>query len=164
MDFSVFCVLQFVLWLPGFVNVFMIGTAVFINRFCHKLFQFLMHFCRMFVRLEQILFPAHMFEQLKKKWNVGAFQLFLILCVFAITGTATAYLTRMVTRWFNLESSSVWYWIAKAGVLIIGYQIMILLVSIPFGQFRFFWNFEKRLWGRLTGKKKPGPLSNKTNY
>ena len=117
---------------------------------------FLMHFCRIEYYLD-IFQNLTMLEKLKKKWNVGPVQLVLILCVFAITGTATAYITRMVTTWLNLESSSVWYWIAKGVVLIIGYQILILLVSIPFGQFRFFWKFEKRLWGRLIKKRNERP-------
>ena len=100
-----------------------------------------------------------MFDHIKKKWNVGAVQLFLILCVFAITGTATAYITRMITEWFDLKNSSGWYWLAKAGVLIIGYQLIILLVSIPFGQFRFFWNFEKRMWRNLA-RRKPRKMDN----
>jgi len=95
-----------------------------------------------------------MLERLKKKWNVDALQLFLILCVFAITGTATAYLTRMITEWLDLNRTSAWYWVAKIGVLVIGYQMLLLLISIPFGQFRFFLNFEKRLWGNFRKKEK----------
>lgn len=86
-----------------------------------------------------------MFERLKQKWKVGEKQLIIILCVFAITGTTTAYMTRQITRWLELTSSSPWYWILKATVLIFGYQVLILLISIPFGQFNFFWNYEKKI-------------------
>ncbi|MEJ7736258.1 MAG: DUF6787 family protein [Chitinophagaceae bacterium] len=98
-----------------------------------------------------------MFERLKQKWNVGGVQLFLILCVFAITGTATAFITRQITLWLNVEHLSVWYWLLKVSVLIFGYQILILVVSIPFGQFRFFWNYEKKIlrwFARLLGLKR----------
>jgi hypothetical protein len=47
-----------------------------------------------------------MFEKLQKHWKVGATQLFLILCVFAITGTTTAYISRMITTWIGLTSDS----------------------------------------------------------
>ena len=90
-----------------------------------------------------------MFERLRQKWKVSGTQLFLILCVFAITGTATAFITRQITSWMDLNSSSAWYWIVKIAVLIIGYQLLLLIVSIPFGQFRFFWNFEKKIFRRL---------------
>jgi formyltetrahydrofolate-dependent phosphoribosylglycinamide formyltransferase len=86
-----------------------------------------------------------MFQRLKQKWKVNGTQLLLILCVFAITGTTTAWLTRQITYWLNLQSTDVWYWILKILMLVIGYQVIILLVSIPFGQFNFFWKFEKKI-------------------
>jgi hypothetical protein len=92
-----------------------------------------------------------MLEKLKQRWKVGGVQLFLILCVFAITGTATAYISRMITGWIGLTAESpLWQRaLLRGGVLLFGYQIIILLVSIPFGQFRFFWNYEKKILKRL---------------
>jgi formyltetrahydrofolate-dependent phosphoribosylglycinamide formyltransferase len=90
-----------------------------------------------------------MFHRLKQKWNVNGTQLILILCVFAITGTTTAWLTRMVTFWLQLEASSFWYWAIKIGILLFGYQVLILLFAIPFGQFNFFWNYEKKILQRM---------------
>lgn len=90
-----------------------------------------------------------MFHRLKQKWNVNGTQLILILCVFAITGTTTAWLTRSVTQWLQLDASSFWYWAIKIGILLFGYQILILLFAIPFGQFNFFWNYEKKILQRM---------------
>jgi hypothetical protein len=86
-----------------------------------------------------------MFERLQQKWKVNGIQLFLILCVFALTGTATAFITRQITVWLQLPASSAWYWIVKLAVLVFGYQLLILIVALPFGQFRFFWNYEKKI-------------------
>ena len=88
-------------------------------------------------------------RKLQEKWKVSGTQLFLIFCVFAITGTTTAYLTKMITQWFRLDSSSAWYWVGKIGMLVFGYQVLILLISIPFGQFPFFWNYEKKILRRF---------------
>jgi phosphoribosylglycinamide formyltransferase-1 len=90
-----------------------------------------------------------MFHRLKQKWNVNGTQLILILCVFAVTGTTTAWLTRQVTLWLQLDASSFWYWAIKIGILLFGYQILILLFAIPFGQFNFFWNYEKKILQRM---------------
>ena len=90
-----------------------------------------------------------MFQRLKRKWNVNGTQLFLILCVFAITGTTTAWLTRQVTYWLQLEASSFWFWALKIAVLLFGYQVLILLFAIPFRQFNFFWNYEKKILKRM---------------
>jgi phosphoribosylglycinamide formyltransferase-1 len=106
-----------------------------------------------------------MFQRLKQKWNVNGTQLFLILCVFAITGTTTAWLTRQVTFWLQLDASSFWYWTIKIGILIFGYQVLILLFAIPFGQFNFFWKYEKKILQRMKLISKQ-PANNKptTNH
>lgn len=102
-----------------------------------------------------------MFEKLKNKWKVDGKQFFLIMCVFAITGTTTAFISKAITGWVGLSPESPLIWRAglRAVVLIFGYQVIILMVSIPFGQFRFFWEYEKkilRFFGRLIGLlKKP---------
>jgi formyltetrahydrofolate-dependent phosphoribosylglycinamide formyltransferase len=101
-----------------------------------------------------------MLEKLKKKWKVGGTQLLLILCVFAITGTATAYISKAITGWVGLTPQSPLLWRAslRAVILIFGYQVLILLVSIPFGQFSFFFNYEKKILRRLgLLKKLPQP-------
>ncbi len=95
-----------------------------------------------------------MLDNLKKRWKVSGTQLFLILCVFAITGTLTAYLSRQVTTWLEIEKYSFLFWALKLIVLLFGYQVIILLVSIPFGQFSFFWNYEKKILKRMGIMKK----------
>lgn len=101
-----------------------------------------------------------MFQRTKQKWNVNGTQFFLILCVFAITGTTTAWLTRQVTHWLQLDASSFWYWAIKAGILFFGYQVLILLFAIPFGQFNFFWNYEKKILQRMNLIRKPSSPDN----
>jgi hypothetical protein len=90
-----------------------------------------------------------MLDKLKKRWKVSSIQLFLILCVFAITGSLTAYLSRQITSWLDIEKYSFLFWALKLIVLLFGYQVIILLVSIPFGQFSFFWNYEKKILKRM---------------
>ena len=90
-----------------------------------------------------------MFQKLQSKWKVGGRQLFLIFCVFAITGTLTAYVSRQITGWMDIDRTSPWFWLLKILVLIFGYQIFILIISFPFGQFRFFWNYEKKILRRF---------------
>jgi hypothetical protein len=102
-----------------------------------------------------------MFEKLKQHWKVGGTQLFLILCVFAITGTTTAYISRMITTWIGLTPESpLWQRaLLRGSVLLFGYQFIILLVSIPFGQFKFFWNYEKKILKRFGLMKNSEPKS-----
>ena len=89
-----------------------------------------------------------MLEKLRLKWKVSHRQLMLILCVFAITGTTTAYISRSITSWLNIDGGFAYYF-TKLMVLVFGYQIIILIVSVFFGQFRFFWNYEKKILTRM---------------
>jgi formyltetrahydrofolate-dependent phosphoribosylglycinamide formyltransferase len=88
-----------------------------------------------------------MFKQLKRKWQVSTKQFILIICVFAITGTITAYISRMISSWAGFDENTSWVWkvLLSLLVLIFGYQVIILVVSYLFGQFAFFWNYEKKI-------------------
>jgi hypothetical protein len=92
-----------------------------------------------------------MLKNLQKKWNVNGWQFFWILCVFAVTGTTTAWVSKVITGWVGLTQQSPFIWRAllRAGVLIFGYMGIILIVAALFGQFRFFWNYEKKIWRRI---------------
>jgi hypothetical protein len=95
--------------------------------------------------------PSTMFKRLQSKWKVNGWQLFLILCVFAITGTTTAWLSKTITGWLGMDASTYWLWklLVRLAVLIFGYQVIILAVAFCFGQFRFFWDYEKRIIRRI---------------
>jgi hypothetical protein len=70
---------------------------------------------------------------------------------FAITGSLTAYISRYITGWVGLTADSA-LWkraLLRGSMLVFGYQFIILLVSIPFGQFKFFWNYEKKILRRM---------------
>ena len=100
-----------------------------------------------------------MFEKLKKKWKVTNLDLVLILCVFAVTGTTTAIISRYITSWVGLTPDSPLWQRAglRAMMLIFGYQVIILIVSVPFGQFKFFWNYEKKILRKMGLLKKETP-------
>lgn len=97
-----------------------------------------------------------MLETLMKKWKVGKKDLFLILCVFAITGTSTAYVSKVITGWAGFTETTHWGWklLLRMAVLIFGYQLILLCVAFVLGQFSFFWQFEKKLLTRLGILKK----------
>ena len=92
-----------------------------------------------------------MLEGLMKKWKVSRKDLVVILCVFAITGTTTAYLSKAITGWAGFTKDTHWGWklLLRLGILIIGYQLILLLVAFLLGQFPFFWQFERKLLQRL---------------
>ncbi len=99
-----------------------------------------------------------MFKKLQQKWKVNGTDLALILCTFAVTGTLTAWISRQITGWLQVDKYSFGWWSLKIGVLLLGYQIIILIIGFCFGQFRFFWNYEKKILRRLgIGRGNPKP-------
>jgi len=99
-------------------------------------------------------------NKLKQKWGVGNNQLFLILLNFSLTGTSTAWLSRMVTEWLLIKHYSLAWWLIKFVILFAGYQILILFFGFLLGQFHFFWEYEKRILKKLGFLKKTKQVLN----
>ena len=89
-----------------------------------------------------------MFERLRQKWKVNAVQLALILCTFAIGGSLTGYAGKKIMNLLSIEADWLWAIIYSLIVTII-WPIMVLLISVPFGQFRFFSNYTRKLGQKL---------------
>ena len=92
-----------------------------------------------------------MLNKLQQKWKVTGPQLILILCTFAVTGSLTAFISRGITSWVGFDESTAMAWkiLLRLSILIFGYQFIILIVSFFFGQFKFFWNYEKKILKRM---------------
>lgn len=92
-----------------------------------------------------------MLKRLQRKWQVSTTQFILILCVFAITGTTTAWISKAITSWVGFTDETYWLWkvLLRLSILIFGYQAILLPVAFLFGQFPFFWKYEKKILKRL---------------
>ncbi len=93
-----------------------------------------------------------MFERLQKKWKVSPGRLLLILITFALGGSATGYLGKKVMPFLNIESP--WLYVPVYIIVVtIIWPLMVLVVSIPFGQFNFFRAYIAKLGRRMTGRR-----------
>ncbi len=99
-------------------------------------------------------FAAAMFERLQKKWKVGGIQLVLILCTFAIGGSATGFVGKKIMNALSIEQDWLWAIIYILLVTLI-WPMMVIIVSIPFGQFRFFNKYIGKLAIKMGLKKDP---------
>lgn len=88
-------------------------------------------------------------EKLKQRWGVTTnFQLTIIFIVFAITGSSSAYISKPVVEWMGISKDSMTPWVYIPLRLIIifpAYQVLLVFFGFIFGQFKFFWNFEKKM-------------------
>jgi hypothetical protein len=65
------------------------------------------------------------------------------------------FLKRPVVDFFTEEgNTSIWFTLIYYILILPIYNVFLLLYGYLFGQFTFFWNFEKRMWNRMTGRKK----------
>ena len=91
-------------------------------------------------------------EKLKARWGIHSnIQLTIILVVFAITGTTAARCAAPIASWLGINAATTpaWlYWPLQLVLIMPLYQVLLLLVGSLFGQFRFFWAFEKRMLAR----------------
>jgi len=92
-------------------------------------------------------------EKLKKRWGIDSnFQIAIIFIVFAVTGSTAAKLAEPITEYIGLEraTTNAWlYWTARILLIFPIYQVLLVAFGWLFGQFRFFWNFEKKMLKRL---------------
>ena len=99
-----------------------------------------------------------MLKYLKEKWNISSnFQLIVIFIVFAITGTTSAKLAVPLLELLNIYPSifdnvklgNVLYTLLRVLVIFPIYQILLIVVAVFFFQFKFFWEFEKKILKRI---------------
>ncbi len=94
-------------------------------------------------------------SRLQRRWNLkSGWQVLIVLLVFACTGFTVLFLKRPLFRWIQADPDyntlfSVLYYIFILPV----YNVILLFYGFVFGQFRFFWEFEKRMFRRMAGKK-----------
>ena len=89
-----------------------------------------------------------MLERLQKKWKVSGLQLILIICTFAIGGSLTGYVGKRLMNLLHIEQK--WLWIIIYIVVVtILWPIAVILVSVFFGQFRFFTGYLKKVGRRM---------------
>lgn len=92
-------------------------------------------------------------KRLKKRWGIHTnFQLVMILVVFALTGSSAAKLATPFTSILGITEGnfSAWvYWPARIFLIFPIYQVLLLFFGFIFGQFKFFWNFEKKMLKKM---------------
>ncbi len=86
-------------------------------------------------------------ERLKIRWKVkSAYQVVLILIVFACTGFTVLFIKKPVFELlFGREIIPLWASVVYYLLILPVYNVFLLCYGFIFGQFRFFWDFEKRL-------------------
>ena len=91
-------------------------------------------------------------NKLKQRWGIDSnFQLTIIFIVFAITGSTSAWLSKPFCIWLGITKEELGYWFTPVRLILIFpiYQVLLLFIGFLFGQFTFFWAFEKKMLKRM---------------
>ena len=92
-------------------------------------------------------------KRLKEKWGIKSnFQIIIILLVFSITGSIAVIIAKPVLYFIGLNNEviSPWiFWPIRILIIFPIYQVLIVIIGSLFGQFKFFWAFEKKMLVRF---------------
>ena len=85
-----------------------------------------------------------MFDRLQQKWKVGGWKLLFILLTFAIGGSLTGYAAKKIMNLVAIHQD--WLWtIIYILLIVILWPIIVVIISIPFGQYRFFMKYVQKI-------------------
>ncbi len=93
-----------------------------------------------------------MLTKLLKIFRVKSnFQLFIIFLVFGITGSLSVILGKYIL--IKLVGKSFldhdFYWIIRIIIIFPVYQVLLIIIGTIFGQFRYFWEIEKKILAKM---------------
>lgn len=92
-------------------------------------------------------------KKLKERWGVTSNkQIVIIFTVFAITGFSSLQLAKPFLSLIGIPDTFQPHWLYRVLRLLLIfpiYQIILVFVGYIFGQFSFFWEFEKKMLVRL---------------
>jgi hypothetical protein len=97
-------------------------------------------------------------QELKKRWGIESnFSIIVILIVFAITGSSALKIARPFLDFIGFTRNlftdewhySALYWTVRILIIFPIYQLLLMFFGWICGQFKFFWNLEKKMLTRL---------------
>lgn len=97
------------------------------------------------------------FKKLEGKWVVTyKWEMIRIFIVFAITGSSSAIIGKPIMTLIGITKENLnpfVYWVLYITIGLIFYQILLVFFGWLFGQFQFFWEFEKKMLRRIGFKR-----------
>jgi len=94
-------------------------------------------------------------DKLKLRWDLNTtWQVLVVLFVFACTGFTVMFLKNPLLGLIDPSfKESIVFTVLYYILILPVYNLILLFYGMIFGQFKFFWEFEKRFVKRMTGRK-----------
>ncbi|MFI2743606.1 DUF6787 family protein [Zhouia sp. PK063] len=93
-------------------------------------------------------------NKLKQRWGITSnYQFVIIFIVFTITGSTAVYIVKPIFNaigFYREIFDEGWHWsvlyrVIRIIAILPVYQVLLVCYGWLFGQFKFFWNFEKKM-------------------
>ena len=95
----------------------------------------------------------NMLKKIIDKFHARSFKhLIIIFLVFALSGSASLLMSSSILTTLNLKELINFYplyLLVRIILLVPIYQLVLIIIATLFGEFRYFWNFEKKFFKRL---------------
>ena len=95
----------------------------------------------------------NLIKKIIDKFHARSFKhLLIIFLVFALSGIASLLMSSSILNAINLKELIKFYplyLLVRIIFLIPIYQLVLIIIATVFGEFRYFWNFEKKFFKRL---------------
>jgi len=92
-------------------------------------------------------------KKLKQRWNIESnFQLLIIFIVFTINGSLSVTIAKPLTNFIGISSETTnpfIFWTIRIFLMFVIYQVLLVVIGTLFGQYKFFWNMEKKMLSRI---------------
>jgi hypothetical protein len=95
-------------------------------------------------------------ERLQSRWGLKSItQVVLVLIVFACTGITVVYIKTPILEFLGIPNPDGLLSVSLYLLAVLPlYQVLLLMYGFIFGQFKFFWSYEKKFFKRMFGRKK----------
>ena len=98
-----------------------------------------------------------LFKKLEEKWILNhRWEMIRVFIVFAITGSSSMFVGRPIIKLIGITKENlnpILYWFLFIIIGLVFYQILLVFFGWLFGQFKFFWEFEKKMLKRFGLKR-----------
>lgn len=114
---------------------------------------FLVASIALFLTYLLVKFCLFIFKKLEDKWAVKQrWEIIRIFIIFAITGSSSVLIGRPFILLLGISKENlhpIIYYILFIFISLIFYQVLLVFFGWLLGQFKFFWEFEKKMLSRF---------------
>jgi len=91
-------------------------------------------------------------NKLKQRWGLTSnWQILAIILAFSVNGSFATWIAKPITEFIGIsaENDGWLFWVIRIPLIFVVYQTTLPITGWVFGQFKFFWNMEKKMLRRM---------------